>query len=148
MSLGTSHYKENRESIFLTSFGRSPESRVIDLFLDNPLFDLSRKEIIEALGMAKVTLYRVLPLINIDNLLYHRDTLQKDSENQFVVVVGLAEKKYGIKVDDLIGQKEIVIKSLGKYLGNIEGVAGSTIMGDGAVVMIADIGEIVNKLIG
>jgi two-component system chemotaxis sensor kinase CheA len=57
-------------------------------------------------------------------------------------------KKYGIKVDDLIGQKEIVIKSLGKYLGNIEGVAGSTIMGDGAVVMIADIGEIINKLIG
>jgi two-component system chemotaxis sensor kinase CheA len=91
---------------------------------------------------------RVLPLINIDNLLYHTDTLQKDTENQFVVVVGLAEKKYGIKVDDLIGQKEIVIKSLGKYLGSIEGVAGSTIMGDGAVVMIADIGEIVNKLIG
>ena len=91
---------------------------------------------------------RVLPLINIDNLLYHTDTLQKETENQFVVVVGLAEKKYGIKVDDLIGQKEIVIKSLGKYLGNIEGVAGSTIMGDGAVVMIADIGEIINKLIG
>ena len=63
MSLGTSHYKEERDSIFLTSFGRSPESRVIDLFLDNPLFDLSRKEIIEAIGMAKVTLYRVLPLI-------------------------------------------------------------------------------------
>jgi two-component system chemotaxis sensor kinase CheA len=91
---------------------------------------------------------RVLPIINIDNLLYHTDTLQNKSEHQFVVVVGLAEKKYGIKVDDLIGQKEIVIKSLGKYLGNIEGVAGSTIMGDGAVVMIADIGEIINKLIG
>lgn len=90
---------------------------------------------------------RVLPIINIDNLLYHTDTLQKKSEDQFIVVVGLAEKKYGIKVDDLIGQKEIVIKSLGKYLGNIEGVAGSTIMGDGAVVMIADIGEIINKLI-
>lgn len=91
---------------------------------------------------------RVLPLINIDNLLYHSDTLQKNKEDQFIVVVGLAEKKYGIKVDSLIGQKEIVIKSLGKYLGNIEGVAGSTIMGDGTVVMIADIGEIINKLIG
>jgi two-component system chemotaxis sensor kinase CheA len=91
---------------------------------------------------------RVLPIINIDNLLYHTDTLQNKSDDQFIVVVGLAEKKYGIKVDDLIGQKEIVIKSLGKYLGNIEGVAGSTIMGDGAVVMIADIGEIINKLIG
>ncbi len=64
-----------------------------------------------------------------------------------MVVIGLAEKRYGIKVDDLIGQKEIVIKSLGKYLGNIEGIAGSTIMGDGTVVMIADIAEIINKLV-
>lgn len=91
---------------------------------------------------------RVLPLINIDNLLYHTDTFHKETDNQFVVVIGLAEKRYGIKVDDLIGQKEVVIKSLGKYLGNIEGVAGSTIMGDGAVVMIADIAEIINKLVG
>jgi len=91
---------------------------------------------------------RVLPLINIDNLLYHSDTFQKNTDNQFVVVIGLAEKRYGIKVDDLVGQKEIVIKSLGKYLGNIEGIAGSTIMGDGTVVMIADIAEIINKIIG
>jgi len=90
---------------------------------------------------------RVLPLIKIDNLLYHSDTLQKDTDKQFVVVIGLAEKRYGIKVDDLIGQKEVVIKSLGKYLGNIEGIAGSTIMGDGTVVMIADIAEIINKLV-
>ena len=90
---------------------------------------------------------RVLPLINIENLLYHSDTLEKKFEKQFVVVIGLAEKRYGIKVDDLVGQKEIVIKSLGKYLGNIEGIAGSTIMGDGKVVMIADIAEIINKLI-
>lgn len=90
---------------------------------------------------------RVLPLINIENLLYHKDTIQKNPEKQFVVVIGLAEKRYGIKVDELVGQKEIVIKSLGKYLGNIEGIAGSTIMGDGTVVMIADIAEIINKII-
>ncbi|KAB2838137.1 MAG: hypothetical protein F9K45_11725, partial [Melioribacteraceae bacterium] len=52
-----------------------------------------------------------------------------------------------IKVDELVGQKEIVIKSLGNYLGNIEGIAGSTIMGDGKVVMIADIAELVHKLL-
>lgn len=89
---------------------------------------------------------RVLPLIDVEHLLYHSDTVQKESQFQFVVVIGLAEKRYGIKVDNLIGQKEIVIKSLGKYLGNIEGIAGSTIMGDGKVVMIADIAEIINKL--
>lgn len=91
---------------------------------------------------------RVLPLINLDNLLYHtQENNKKNIEKEFVVVIGLAEKRYGIKVDDLIGQKEVVIKSLGKYLGAIEGIAGSTIMGDGTVVMIADIAEIINKII-
>ncbi|MCP5063234.1 MAG: chemotaxis protein CheA [Ignavibacteriae bacterium] len=89
---------------------------------------------------------RVIPLINIDQLLYHTDTVATTNEDQYVVIIGLAEKQYGIKVDNLIGQKEIVIKSLGKYLGNIEGIAGSTIMGDGKVVMIADIAELINKI--
>lgn len=90
---------------------------------------------------------RVLPLLNIDKLLY--DNIpddQSDNNYQYVVIVGIAEKKFGIKVDGLIGQKEVVIKSLGKYLGNVEGIAGSAIMGDGKVVMIVDIAEIVNKM--
>jgi len=89
----------------------------------------------------------VLPLISIDNILARHDKSIKERTWQYVVVVGIAEKKFGIKVDELIGQKEIVIKSLGKYLGTIEGLAGSTIMGDGTVVMILDISEIVNKLL-
>jgi two-component system chemotaxis sensor kinase CheA len=88
----------------------------------------------------------VIPLVEIDNLLYRNK--QKDDRViwQYVVIVGLAEKRFGIKVDGLLGQKEVVIKSLGNYLGNIEGIAGSTIMGDGTVVMIVDIGELINKL--
>jgi two-component system, chemotaxis family, sensor kinase CheA len=62
-------------------------------------------------------------------------------------VIGIAEKRFGLKVDDLIGQKEVVIKSLGSYLGNIDGIAGSTIMGDGKVVIILDVAEIINKLL-
>ncbi len=89
---------------------------------------------------------RVIPLVNIEQLLYHTDTLPVKKESQYVVIIGLAEKRYGIRVDRLIGQKEIVIKSLGKYLGNIEGIAGSTIMGDGKVVMIADISELINRI--
>jgi two-component system chemotaxis sensor kinase CheA len=88
----------------------------------------------------------VLPLLDIDNLLYNYTDHYEELDWQYVVVVGLAEKRFGLKVDGLIGQKEIVIKSLGNYLGNIDGVAGSTIMGDGKVVMIADISEIINKL--
>lgn len=88
----------------------------------------------------------VLPLIRIDKLLYENQPDQTDNKWQYVVIVGIAEKRFGVRVDELVGQKEIVIKSLGTYLGNIQGIAGSTIMGDGKVVMIADIGELINNL--
>ncbi|MBI9073624.1 MAG: chemotaxis protein CheA [Melioribacteraceae bacterium] len=88
----------------------------------------------------------ILPLVNINELLYSKGSVG-EGDWQYIVVVGIAEKKYGIKVDSLIGQNEAVIKSLGNYLGEIEGIAGSTIMGDGKVVMIADIAELVNKLV-
>lgn len=87
----------------------------------------------------------VIPLVEIENLLYKSSNDEKKIW-QYVVIVGLAEKKFGIKVDELCGQKEVVIKSLGSYLGNIHGIAGSTIMGDGTVVMILDISELINKI--
>jgi two-component system chemotaxis sensor kinase CheA len=88
----------------------------------------------------------VLPLLSLDKILAFSDMTGKEDDWQYVVIVGIAERKFGIKVDDLIGQKEVVIKSLGNYLGNIHGIAGSTIMGDGKVVMILDIAELVNNL--
>lgn len=88
----------------------------------------------------------VLPLMNIGGVLYSGKPSEQDDEWQYVVVVGVAEQKFGIKVDSLIGQGEIVIKSLGNYLGNINGIAGSTIMGDGRVVMILDLAELIHKL--
>lgn len=87
----------------------------------------------------------VIPLIDISGILYKEDSVE-EKKWQYVVIVGLAEKTFGIKVDFLLGQKEVVIKSLGAYLGNIEGIAGSTIMGDGKVVVILDLSEIINKL--
>ena len=54
-------YREGRTSIYFELFGRSPQTRLMDLFLDNPFFEFSRPELIEALGMAKVTIYNVLP---------------------------------------------------------------------------------------
>ncbi len=90
----------------------------------------------------------VLPLVSINELLKGKMNGRRESNNgwQYVVEVGIAEKRYGIKVDELIGQQEVVIKSLGSYLGKINGIAGSTIMGDGTVVMILDLHELFNKL--
>jgi len=88
----------------------------------------------------------ILPLIDIDDIVYDKH-INNEDDKKYVVVVGIGEKKYGIKVDELIGQKEIVVKSLGSYLGNLPGIAGSTILGDGTVIMILDIGDIINSVL-
>ncbi|MFA6596741.1 MAG: chemotaxis protein CheA [Ignavibacteriaceae bacterium] len=87
----------------------------------------------------------VISLVDVNELVFHSNGRTKDEQWQYIVVVGVAEKRFGLKVDGLVGQKEVVIKSLGNYLGNIEGIAGSTIMGDGTIVMILDINELINK---
>lgn len=106
---------------------------------DNEIFSVNHNEVIRIRDS-------VLPLIRIDKLLYSSIASEAMNEWQYVVIVGIAEKRFGIRVDALVGQKEVVIKSLGNYLGNINGIAGSTIMGDGKVVMILDVGELINNL--
>lgn len=86
----------------------------------------------------------VLPLVSVEEILFGQENIDENKIWQYVVVVGIAEKRYGIKVDGLVGQKEVVIKSLGNYFGKIQGIAGSTIMGDGSVVMIVDINELLH----
>jgi len=66
------------------------------------------------------------------------------NEKPYVVVVGLAERRLGLLVDDLLGQEEVVIKSLGDYLGSTPGIAGATIMGDGRIRLIIDIAGLFN----
>lgn len=83
----------------------------------------------------------VLPITRIARLLGRRDDLTP-SEWTYIVVVGLAAQRLGIVVDSMLGQKEVVIKSLGGYLGTVDGIAGSTILGDGQVIMIVDVGEL------
>lgn len=86
----------------------------------------------------------VLPLVSVEEILFGSEEVDENKIWQYVVVVGIAEKRYGIKVDSLVGQKEVVIKSLGNYFGKVQGIAGSTIMGDGSVVMIVDVNELLH----
>lgn len=62
-----------------------------------------------------------------------------DEDDIFVVVVHVGDHKIGIVVDNLIGQQEIVIKTLGKLLSGLKMLAGATILGDGHVAMILDV---------
>ncbi|MFN8368592.1 MAG: chemotaxis protein CheA [Candidatus Kapaibacterium sp.] len=86
---------------------------------------------------------QVFPILRLDSTLSAPDLYSTEIENKYIVVIGLAEQRIGVVVDELLGQQEIVIKSLGQYLGHIEGITGSTILGDGSVVMIIDIAELI-----
>lgn len=80
----------------------------------------------------------VLPIYRLSTLLDIPG--EKNNENEmYVVVVRKAERQIGLIVDTLIGQQEIVIKSLGKILGGIPGIAGAIVAGDGNVRLILDI---------
>jgi two-component system chemotaxis sensor kinase CheA len=82
----------------------------------------------------------VLPLARIGEVLGGGSSARTD-DWRYIVVVGLADQRLGVVVDSLLGQKEVVIKTLGGYLGKVPGIAGSTILGDGRVIMIVDVGE-------
>ncbi|HLI48241.1 MAG TPA: chemotaxis protein CheA [Chthonomonas sp.] len=61
-----------------------------------------------------------------------------------VVVVGLERERIGLIVDGFIGEQEIVIKTLGKFIGDVQGVSGATILGDGRMALILDVEGILN----
>jgi len=81
---------------------------------------------------------KVLPLFRLAELL---EAQQPEDENRdlYIVVVRKADKQIGLIVDRLIGQQEIVIKSLGKILNGIPGIAGAIVGGDGNVRLIIDV---------
>ena len=84
----------------------------------------------------------VLPLARMSDIIGNPKASQQ-SPVAYVVVVGWAEKRIGLLVDSLQGQKEVVIKALGNYLGDVPGIAGSTILGDGSVILVIDVGQFI-----
>lgn len=80
----------------------------------------------------------VLSLVRLSDIFGVKQVFDS-GEHAYVVVIGLAESKLGVIVDTLVGQEEIVIKSMGDYLQGIDGVAGATIRGDGRVTLIVDV---------
>ncbi len=63
----------------------------------------------------------------------------KERENSLIVLLGIAEKRFGLVVDELIGNQEIVVTNLGSYIGKVEGISGATILGDRSVACILDV---------
>jgi len=80
---------------------------------------------------------RIYPVVRLGSLV-RGSSAANDSEWKYIVIIGIGEKHFGILVDRLHGQEEIVMKSMGEYLKGTEGVAGACITGDGNVILILD----------
>ncbi|MCR5278162.1 MAG: chemotaxis protein CheA [Lachnospiraceae bacterium] len=93
------------------------------------------KEVIQLRGS-------VIPIIRLSNVLEIESTKSPD-DNLMVVIVKKGDKLAGLVVDELIGQQEIVIKSLGKYVNKCKFISGATILGDGEVALILDANALV-----
>ena len=85
---------------------------------------------------------QIIPIIRLADVLNVPMEKEKTEDDLFVVVVHMGDQKAGIIVDNLIGQQEIVIKTLGKLLAGIKVIAGATILGDGQVALILDVGTL------
>jgi len=79
----------------------------------------------------------VIPIVRLSDVL-DIESDKNPEENMIVVIVKKGEKFAGIVVDELMGQQEIVIKSLGKYINKCKKISGATILGDGEVALILD----------
>ncbi|MEJ2695896.1 MAG: chemotaxis protein CheA [Candidatus Sulfobium sp.] len=84
----------------------------------------------------------MLPIIRVGRFF---DLKGDDSERSFAVVVGLGERRVGVLVDELYGQQEIVIKSLGDYLKKLRGFAGAAEIGKHNVILVLDIESLIDE---
>ena len=118
-----------------------PLSSVLETLLVN------RTDIKTVGGLPMVQLRgNTLPLISLQEK-FGLPAPEIVSNEVFVVVVGFGDKALGLIVDELRGQQEVVIKSLGDFLNNLPGIAGATILGDGKVTLILDIGSLIQDVL-
>ncbi|MGA7092201.1 MAG: chemotaxis protein CheA [Candidatus Acidiferrales bacterium] len=87
---------------------------------------------------------QVLPLVRLDNLARH--TPSEPSRRLFVVIIGAGSRKFGLAVDSLMGEEELVIKALEDRLVSSPLVSGASILGDGTVVLILNVPAVVSHL--
>ena len=110
----------------------------IETIEDVPLSDVKyvqNKEVINLRGS-------VVPLIHLDQVL-DVEPKEEKPESLTVVIVKKGDRLAGLIVDNLIGQLEIVIKSIGKYINNSKLISGATILGDGEIALILDVNVLV-----
>ena len=99
---------------------------------------------VQKVGKRSVMLLRgqTVPLMKVVEVFKVRESFVKESAEDYVVVVGSGDQKVGLVVDRLLGEQEVVIKSISKYCGELRGLSGATILGNGKVALIVDVNSL------
>ncbi|WP_018932652.1 chemotaxis protein CheA [Gracilibacillus lacisalsi] len=115
-----------------------PLSSIIEtaIISKSEILNAHNKEVIDFRG-------KVVPLIDLKNV-FEVPTEEEDDELYSVVIIRKGDKMAGLVVDTFIGQQEVVLKSLGDYLGDVFAISGATILGDGQVALIVDTNTLIN----
>jgi two-component system, chemotaxis family, sensor kinase CheA len=87
----------------------------------------------------------VIPVIDLATIFGRKS---QDKTDKYVIICNIGEKTVGIKARAVEGQEEVVIKPLGEFLGNIKGIGGATIRGDGKAMLILDMSAVLNSAAG
>ncbi|RJX18758.1 MAG: chemotaxis protein CheA [Ammonifex sp.] len=103
------------------------------------------KDEVQRISGSEVIIVRgqVLPIVSLAEAF---GEVKIDTQRMFMVIVGLGNQRLGVSVEQLLGEQEIVIKSLGRYLGRIPCISGATILGDGKVALIVDVRGLIQEL--
>jgi two-component system chemotaxis sensor kinase CheA len=88
---------------------------------------------------------RVVPIVRLEKVLGRLHGEERDSAEASMIVIENGPKRVALAVDEVVGKQEVVIKSLGDWLGRVPGVAGGAILGDGTVGIILDLDAIVGR---
>jgi two-component system, chemotaxis family, sensor kinase CheA len=131
------------KALIITCAGRTyalPITSVVEslLLVPDEIRTVENKEVIT---LRETT----LPLLRLDRFLAV-DRIDTPIE-QYVVVVGAAEKRLGLVVDDLLGQQDIVIKPLGEVFRSIRGISGAADLGDQRTILVLDAGGIIAEMV-
>jgi two-component system chemotaxis sensor kinase CheA len=81
---------------------------------------------------------KVLPLLEMADAFGYKSS-KHEQGFRYVVVVGMGKQQLGLAVDHLLGQEEVVVKTLGSIIGEVVGIASAAILGDGSVILIVDV---------
>jgi two-component system chemotaxis sensor kinase CheA len=129
--------------------------RVLDELFAIPLntvTELVRREedSIKSVDKKEVLVLRdkVIPVVDLAKTFSRGNGESAEGDDKYIVICTIGDKTIGIKTRAVEGQEEVVIKPLGEFLGNIKGIGGATIRGDGKAILILDMSALIDVIAG